>query len=209
MPLYDFLAPAYDLAFERIYSPFREQALAHLEVAPGACVLDLACGTGQNFPLLAGRLGPRGRIVGVDISVGMLRRALRRSRALADAPRIAFLRADAAELDAALLEERAGVRAVDAVVCTYGFTTMRHWETAFRASWKLLRPGGAYLIHDIDAARHTLHVRAVELATHSHFTHRVWRPLKNVSTGFRMEYFDPSAYLFGGRLFVAWGTKSG
>jgi ubiquinone/menaquinone biosynthesis C-methylase UbiE len=63
MPLYDFLAPVYDPVFESIYRPFRTQALERLPAMKGATVLDLACGTGQNFPFLAERIGPRGKIV--------------------------------------------------------------------------------------------------------------------------------------------------
>ena len=60
MPLYDFLAPAYDPIFESIFRPFRTRAFDHLPELKGATVLDLACGTGQNFPFLVERVGPQG-----------------------------------------------------------------------------------------------------------------------------------------------------
>jgi hypothetical protein len=64
------------------------------------------------------------------------------------------------------------------------------------------------LIHDIDAAQPTFHSRAVEIATRCHFGEKVYRPLRDACVDFRMDYLDPSAHLFGGRLFVATGTKA-
>jgi len=205
MVLYDFLAPAYDLALEKIYRPFREKALAQRTPRPGACVLDLACGTGQNFPLLARTLGPQGHLIGLDISHGMLEHA--RSRRMPEGPRISLIRGDSTALTPALLQAESGVASVDFVICTYGFTSMSDPEAAFRASWNVLRPGGGYLISDIHAQPRTLHARAVELATFSHFDERAWRPLREAASDFRMDYLDPSAHRFGGRVFVAWGTK--
>jgi ubiquinone/menaquinone biosynthesis C-methylase UbiE len=206
MPLYDFLAPAYDPAFAAIYRPFRTRALKHLPSIAGASVLDLACGTGQNFPLLAGRGGAQGKIIGVDISSGMLRHARRRVERTG-LGNVSLVHLDAACLTPAAFEEKTGFFAVDVVVCTYGFTAMRGWEKGFRASWNLLKPGGCYLIHDIDGGEGSFHSFAVELVTRCNFSNRVWKPLQTAASDFRMDYIEPSAHLFGGRLFVAYGTK--
>jgi S-adenosylmethionine-diacylgycerolhomoserine-N-methlytransferase len=205
--LYDFLAPAYDPVFEAIYLPFRTRALDLLPAMRGASVLDLACGTGQNFPLLAARIGGQGKIIGVDISSGMLRRARRRAARIG-LTNVCPLQTDAARLSPSLLEARTGLSSVDLVVCTYGFMAMREWEAAFRSSWSLLRPGGGYLIHDIDAEKGNFHAFAVEMATRCDFSRQVWQTLRGACADFRMDYIDPSAHLFGGRLFVAYGTKS-
>jgi len=206
MLLYDFLAPAYDPALESVYRPFRTRALGLLPARAGASVLDLACGTGQNFPLLAGRLGGQGKIIGVDISSGMLLRARRRAER-ARLPNVSLVEMNAARLSPATLEAGTDLCAVDCVVCTYGFTAMREWEDAFWSSWNLLKPGGGYLIHDIDGVAGSFHSFAVELATRCDFSKSVWKPLQTVAADFRMDYIDPSAHLFGGRLFVAYGTK--
>ncbi|MDP4540499.1 methyltransferase domain-containing protein [Qipengyuania sp. DY56-A-20] len=42
------------------------------QLHPGDLVVDLCCGSGQNFADLQRRVGPYGRIIGVDISAGML-----------------------------------------------------------------------------------------------------------------------------------------
>jgi ubiquinone/menaquinone biosynthesis C-methylase UbiE len=202
MVLYDYLAPAYDPAFKAIYRPFRARAMELLPAISGACVLDLACGTGQNFPFLAERIGARGKIIGVDLSAGMLRRANKTKL-----QNVSLLHADAALLNRSELESQTGVASVDLVVCCYGFTAMRSWKSAFSSSWKLLRPGGGYLIHDIDGQKRNLHTRAVEWATRCDFSQKVWQPLQESCPDFRMDYIEPSAHLFGGRLFAAYGTK--
>lgn len=60
--------------FPRLY---REGCRA-LDLAGGEVVLDVCCGTGELFPYLQQAIGPRGRIIGCDLSAGMLARARRR-----------------------------------------------------------------------------------------------------------------------------------
>lgn len=50
-------------------------AVDALELSPGDTVVEVGCGTGANLPLLAARVGPTGRVVGVDITDAMLERA--------------------------------------------------------------------------------------------------------------------------------------
>jgi ubiquinone/menaquinone biosynthesis C-methylase UbiE len=206
MILYDFLAPMYDPVLESIYRPFRTRSLEALPASAGASVLDLACGTGQNFSFLAGRIGAQGKIIGVDVSSGMLRRAACRVKRSGLA-NVILLQTDAACFSSSRLEAETELRCVDLVTCTYGFTSIREWEAAFWSSWQLLRPGGVYVIHDVDGQKRNMHTLAVEMITRCDFSLKVWRPLKSACHDFRMDYLDPSAHLFGGRLFVACGTK--
>ncbi len=206
MLLYDLISPGYDLFLRPFYRPFRDRAFGHLPEREGGSALDLACGTGQNFPYLAGRVGSHGTIVGLDLSPGMLRRA---RRALARCRNLEgyLLRHDAGAISAGLLERQTRLRAVDFVACTFGFSAMCDWKSAFDRSFELLKPGGVYLILDIHAPKETLHVRAVESFTRSNFRHETWRRLERLCLDFNFEYIDPSAYLFGGRVFAAFGTK--
>ncbi len=58
MGWYDLFALFYDPATEAVYRPYRERISAALELPAAATVVDLACGTGQNFPVLSERVGP-------------------------------------------------------------------------------------------------------------------------------------------------------
>ncbi|HET8748848.1 MAG TPA: methyltransferase domain-containing protein [Ramlibacter sp.] len=67
----------YDLELAA-FEPIRRAAIASLEVQPGSTVLDVGCGTGLSFGLLKERIGPAGRIVGIDPCPEMLALARRR-----------------------------------------------------------------------------------------------------------------------------------
>lgn len=61
-----------------LFEPLRREAVARLELAPGATVLDAGCGTGLSFPLLQAAVGSSGRIVGIEQCPAMMERARRR-----------------------------------------------------------------------------------------------------------------------------------
>src|SRR5689334_7734433 len=52
---------------------------AYLELAPGFAVLDVGAGTGDFDRLLAGLVGPTGRVVGVDYGRTMVEEATARA----------------------------------------------------------------------------------------------------------------------------------
>lgn len=54
---------------------YRKKAINSLNLKEGDVVVDLACGTGLNFPYLQKAIGPKGKIIGVDITDAMLEQA--------------------------------------------------------------------------------------------------------------------------------------
>lgn len=78
--MFDRMAERYD-AFTFWMSLGGAKALraeALKEICPGDRVLDVACGTGDLALEAAGRVGPKGRVVGLDFSSGMIAVAERR-----------------------------------------------------------------------------------------------------------------------------------
>jgi phosphatidylethanolamine/phosphatidyl-N-methylethanolamine N-methyltransferase len=69
-------APFYDLAFTLVFWPGRKATVAAAN-RPGGIVLDIGVGTGLELPMFDRRT----RLVGVDLSLPMLRRASSRVRA--------------------------------------------------------------------------------------------------------------------------------
>jgi len=55
-----------------LFGPWARVLLEHAEPQPGECVLDVACGTGIVARQAAPMVGAAGKVVGVDISAGML-----------------------------------------------------------------------------------------------------------------------------------------
>jgi ubiquinone/menaquinone biosynthesis C-methylase UbiE len=74
---YERLAPTYDRPGTR-GERLRRRAVETLDLAPGETVLDVACGTGVNFPLIEDAIGPSGRLIGIDLSPDMAREARKR-----------------------------------------------------------------------------------------------------------------------------------
>lgn len=56
----------------------RSRVVDELHLSPGDTVVEMGCGTGANFPHLRNRVGPEGRVVGVDFTRGMLEQARNR-----------------------------------------------------------------------------------------------------------------------------------
>ena len=75
MDWYDWIASFHDRSLEPLYRDARAAAVTALAAEPGQVVLDLPCGTGQSFDRLAPAVGPRGLLVGIDFSAGMLAQA--------------------------------------------------------------------------------------------------------------------------------------
>ena len=147
----DRLAKRYDrwteLVFGRLLGvdALRERAIDRLGSLEGRVVLDIGCGTGRNFPTLVERVGPRGRVVGVDDSPGMLDVA--RERVVREGWRNVELRTD----DAVVLGSIEPP--VDAVVAVWCLGITYDLVGAIHRAIDVLRPGGPMAILDFDRAR--------------------------------------------------------
>ena len=81
--MFDRIARVYDLMNSLmtagLHHRWRERAADLASLGPGARALDVACGTGDLAVELTRRVGPSGKVVGVDFSEAMLERARRKS----------------------------------------------------------------------------------------------------------------------------------
>ena len=123
--------------------PQRDQrigAVRALRLRPGATVVDMACGTGLNFPLLEKVVGPGGRIVGVDLTDAMLARAQDRI-AKNGWSNISLVHSDAAGF---------GFPAeVDAILSTYALTQVPECADVIAHGAKALSGGGRWAVLDL------------------------------------------------------------
>ena len=77
------------------FEPLRLEAIERLHLQPGEVVLDVGCGTGLSFAPLLQRLGPGGRIVGIEQCPEMLAKAGERLTAEAWHQQITLVQASA------------------------------------------------------------------------------------------------------------------
>ncbi|MDP1629945.1 MAG: methyltransferase domain-containing protein [Caulobacter sp.] len=119
---------------DRQIAPLGEAAMAILDPKPGEQLIDIGCGCGQTSLTLAERVGPTGRVLGVDISAPMLAVARRRA-ADAGLANTRFLEADAQTHDFA-------PGAADAVFSRFGVMFFADPPAAFANIRKALKPGG-------------------------------------------------------------------
>ncbi|PVI07587.1 S-adenosyl-L-methionine-dependent methyltransferase [Periconia macrospinosa] len=79
---------------------FTQRFISYLPIQPGQHVLDLACGTGLLTFLESEAVGSSGKIIGVDVTPGMLNMAAHKKRQAGDKyENVSFLQGDISHLD--------------------------------------------------------------------------------------------------------------
>jgi ubiquinone/menaquinone biosynthesis C-methylase UbiE len=75
-----FAAKHYDLPISHFFGKYKKLAFADSSLQKGDHVLVFCCGTGLDFPAIMEKIGESGKIVGVDFSSEMLRKARKGSK---------------------------------------------------------------------------------------------------------------------------------
>jgi SAM-dependent methyltransferase len=119
--------------FERAAQGVSNRLVELAKIKPGDRVLDIATGTGEPAITAARKVGPNGRVIGVDHSAGMLAVARRRAASLG------LGNVEYREGEAASLREPAA--SFDAVVCRWGLMFVPDLAAAARGIHDLLKPG--------------------------------------------------------------------
>jgi phosphatidylethanolamine/phosphatidyl-N-methylethanolamine N-methyltransferase len=127
-------APVYDLVFDNVMAAGRRAAVAAASRA-GTEILDVGVGTGLELPYFE----RRARVIGVDLSEPMLRKAQER----AAQRRLVQVRG-LCVMDAARLAFADG--AFDAVIAPYVITTVPQPEATLDEFVRVVRPGGEVVL---------------------------------------------------------------
>jgi ubiquinone/menaquinone biosynthesis C-methylase UbiE len=118
----------------------RLRAVQALGLGPGATVVDVACGTGLNFPLIEEMIGTEGRIVGVDLTDAMLAQAQARIETNGWT-NISLVQADATDYEFPA--------EVDAILSTYALTQVPECAEVIARGAAALSAGGRWVVLDL------------------------------------------------------------
>ncbi len=123
-----------------IFPPARRKAVAALNLKPGDVVLEIGAGTGRNFPYLVEAVGPRGAVIAVDASPGMLAEA----RKLVE--RHGWSNVELLQRDAAQLQVD---RDLDGVLFSLSYSVLPEPRPALARAWERLRPSSRVVVMDL------------------------------------------------------------
>jgi len=144
--LYEQLAPDYDRR-DRMFRligfrepSYKRKAIAALDLRLGDTVVDIGCGTGLNFAYLQNVVGPEGKIIGVDLTPGMLAQAKKRIMQN-DWKNVELIQSDAAEFTFPT--------GIDAVLSTFALTFVPGFETVIGNGFSALKSGGKFVVLDM------------------------------------------------------------
>jgi len=134
--VYEWLTPIYLLGNEK---RLRLNTITSLHLQPGQTVLDVACGTGRNFPLILEKIGSNGKLVGVDYTSDMLTRAKERVE------REGWKNVELIQADAARIELG---QTFDAVLSTLAISVIPDYRGALERMLAHVKPSGFLAIGD-------------------------------------------------------------
>ena len=144
-------AGLYDLIARRLpgVRRIRRTVATACRLEPGDTVVEFGCGTGANLPFLAERVGPTGRVVGIDFTDGVLAQARRRTREFEN---VDLVLADATQppitgsTDGRPIGQTTPADEVDAIVATFVVGMFDEPDRVVDAWCDLLPTGGRLVL---------------------------------------------------------------
>lgn len=130
--IYDKHAKFYDLT-RKFFLFNRRKAVKKLELKKNDDILDLACGTGLNIPLLLNIAHPK-NIIGIDYSTAMLEKARKKY------PYIRFVQGDVSTYNFPYK--------FDKIICTYSLSMIEEWEKTIANAKNHLKENGIFVVLD-------------------------------------------------------------
>ena len=138
----------YDITSQLYYPQraHRRRAVQALRLRSGDNVVEIACGTGLNFPSIEQEVGPEGRIVGVDLTDAMLAQAQHRIETNGWS-NVSLVQADAAEFEFPT--------GVDAILATYAHSLLPESGQVIAHGAEALSAGGRWVVLDLKVPDNT------------------------------------------------------
>jgi len=144
--MFDGIAPSYDklnhVMSLNVDKLWRKHALKEIVDGTPQQILDVACGTGDSTISIAAASHPGSRVVGADISEGMMSLVMEKACKVGVHDRIRLQVADGENLP--YEDER-----FHRVTCAFGIRNFEHKEKGLEEFLRVLRPGGKAVILEL------------------------------------------------------------
>lgn len=187
------------LTFLGRHRAIRRAAAEATGVSDGARVLEVGCGTGRNLRYLEERVGPSGKIVGLDYTDAMLdaARSLCRRRGWDN---VRLIQGDAAVLEV-------GEEPFDGVLSVLAMSVVPEYRRALVRCRDVLRPGGVLSV--CDARPFWGPLRALNGIVHALYPPTTaWDPGRDLPAAMNEVFGNADVrYFNSGGMFVARSTR--
>lgn len=132
-------AELWEAAVVPLFKPIATRMVEAARLQKGERVLDIGTGTGLAAFLAVQHVGSTGRVLGIDLSEGMLSVAIRKSQSLP------HKNVEFKKMDETLLDLPDG--GFDAVICNLGLPAFNA-DQAFKEIFRVLRPSGRFVFSE-------------------------------------------------------------
>lgn len=200
---YNKFSKVYDLLSPRFYyHKARNHAIRQLQLKEGQTILNIPCGTGQNFEYFQKYLNNKGLIIGIDLSDGMLAQA-KKKIAKNNWTNISLLKGNATKVTPTWLTEKIDKPiAVDAVLCDLGLSGFPEWKKVIDNMLSLLKPKGRIVIMDWYIPKSTIRGAFVNWIGKGEIDRPIYQYLET-----KVGDFEVDTSFNRGGVFVALGIK--
>ena len=177
----------------------RSMAVKKLGLRKDDKVLEVACGSGRNFPYLVEAVGKNGQIIGFDYSIEMLNAAEKLCKKN-NWKNIKLIQGDAAQL-------KINENNFDGVISVLGISAIPNWENTLKRCYNVLRHGGKLVVCDARLFRGVLKfLNPLVKIIYSKFA--AWDPSKNIQEKMKEIFGNIKVENFNfGTFFIAVSVK--
>ena len=202
---YDRFSKVYDwISSDAYYKKPRKFAIEKLDLKLNQTILNIPCGTGQNFKYFQEYLKNTGQIIGIDLSEGMLSKAENKIKKN-NWDNIEVFCADATKIDTNWVSENLkNELKFDSILCDLGLSGFPEWKNIIDNLISLLKTNGKLVIMDWYIEKPSLRGKFIKWIGKG----EVNRPLYQYMES-RVTNFDLENTFKNGEMFVAIGTKKG
>ncbi len=201
---YDKFAQVYDLFSPKwYYHKARDYSIKQLQLNEGDTIINLPCGTGQNFEYIQKYLNNTGLIIGIDLSDGMLNKAEQKVKKN-EWNNIKIIKADATKVEPNWIKTQFNHSLkIDAILCDLGLSGFPDWKLVIDNLLSILAPGGRIVIMDWYLPKPTLKGKFIKWIGKGEVDRPLYQYLES-----KVSQFSVNTSFNQGGVFVAVGVKS-